>query len=110
MGTKSEMRTMTEMKGISTTQTQSLMLKASSLVFKPHLHLQNSISFKGGKRVPEYDFECGGCGEVVSIRATMKEKQDRLKCPLCGSEDLAQIFSPIGHLSGCEGSPTSAPG
>lgn len=60
--------------------------------------------------MPEYDFECKGCGETVSIQATMKEKQEGLKCPRCGSKDLAQIFSPIGHLSGCEGSPNSAPG
>jgi putative FmdB family regulatory protein len=63
-----------------------------------------------GARVPEYDFECQKCGEAVTIRATMKEKQNGLRCPLCGSKDLAQIFSPIGHLSGCEGSPTKAPG
>ncbi len=60
--------------------------------------------------MPEYDFECGGCGKTVSITATIKEKQAGLKCPLCGSEDLAQIFSPIGILGGCEGSPTKAPG
>ncbi len=60
--------------------------------------------------MPEYDFVCGGCGEAVTIRATIKEKQEGLKCPLCGNEDLAQVFSPIGYLSGCEGSSTLAPG
>lgn len=60
--------------------------------------------------MPEYDFECKGCGETVSIRATMKEKQEGLKCPLCGSKDLAQIFSPISSLNGCADSPVLAPG
>ncbi len=60
--------------------------------------------------MPEYDFICGGCGEAVTIRATMKEKQEGLKCPLCGSEELNQVFSPISSLSGCSGSETFAPG
>lgn len=60
--------------------------------------------------MPEYDFECGGCGETVSIRATIKEKEEGLECPLCGSKDLAQIFTPIDFLGGCDSSPTKAPG
>ncbi|MFA5866969.1 MAG: FmdB family zinc ribbon protein [Actinomycetota bacterium] len=60
--------------------------------------------------MPEYDFVCGGCGEAVTIRATMKEKQEGPKCPLCGSDELAQVFSPIGVLGGCESSPSKVPG
>ncbi len=60
--------------------------------------------------MPEYDFECGGCGKTVTVRATIKEKEAGLPCPDCGSRDLTQKFSPIGILNGCDSSPAWAPG
>jgi putative FmdB family regulatory protein len=62
------------------------------------------------KIMPEYDFECGGCGETVTVEATIKEKEAGLACPHCGSRDIHQIFSPIGVINGCASSPSKAPG
>lgn len=58
----------------------------------------------------EYNFECGGCGETVSIRATVKEMEEGLSCPKCGSRDLQRVFKPIATLGGCMDSPSAAPG
>ena len=60
--------------------------------------------------MPEYDFECGGCGKTVTVTATIKEKEAGLACPECGSQDLSQLFSPLGILNGCASSPARAPG
>ncbi|MFH1736944.1 MAG: FmdB family zinc ribbon protein [Actinomycetota bacterium] len=58
----------------------------------------------------EYDFECGDCGEIVSIRATVKEMEEGLSCPKCGSRKLERVFTPITTLGGCMDSPSAAPG
>lgn len=60
--------------------------------------------------MPEYSFECDKCRETVTIKATVEEKESGLACPKCGSRDLSQIFTPITTISGCDSSPTKAPG
>lgn len=60
--------------------------------------------------MPEYDFECGGCEETVSIRATIKEMENGLSCPKCSSRDLRRVFKPIATLGVNMDSPSAAPG
>lgn len=60
--------------------------------------------------MPEYDFECDGCGKTVTIKATIKEKEAGLACPACGGRNIQQIFSPPGILNGCGSSSSRAPG
>jgi len=38
--------------------------------------------------MPEYTFQCGGCGEVFSIFALMSEYSDKQKCPSCKKTKL----------------------
>lgn len=53
--------------------------------------------------MPEYEFRCGNCGEKVTIRATISEKEKGLKCPRCGSKDLHQMFTGITFISSSSG-------
>ncbi len=58
--------------------------------------------------MPEYDFRCGNCGEKVTIRATISEREKGLNCPHCGTKDLHQIFSGITFIGSSTGSDFSS--
>lgn len=44
--------------------------------------------------MPTYEYICKDCGEVMEARMSLaeKEKGPKLKCPACGSSNMAQYF------------------
>ncbi len=52
--------------------------------------------------MPIYEFHCEDCGTLFEIRASIKEREDRLKpqCPRCQSEHTRQLLSGFIVLTG----------
>jgi putative FmdB family regulatory protein len=52
--------------------------------------------------MPVYDFKCGRCSCLMSINATLQEKEAGLApvCPHCGSKQMEQQFHSVSLSSG----------
>ena len=51
----------------------------------------------GGDVMPDYDFECVGCGKKFTKQQTYEEhdRQKRLKCPKCGSQRTRRVIGAV---------------
>jgi putative FmdB family regulatory protein len=51
----------------------------------------------GGDVMPEYDFECAGCGKKFTKQQTYEEhdRHKRLKCPKCGSQRTRRVIGSV---------------
>ncbi len=56
--------------------------------------------------MPTYDFECKACNHRFSAFLAIKDK-DQAACPVCGSNQVAQLFT--GFMFSKGGSGESAP-
>lgn len=43
--------------------------------------------------MPIYEYECGGCNRRVSLLIRSLTSQETLRCPRCGSVELARLMS-----------------
>lgn len=50
--------------------------------------------------MPDYDFTCEDCKETFTIHATVKEREEGLACPHCGSKNLEQLFTGFNIVGG----------
>lgn len=61
--------------------------------------------------MPFYDLKCIKCNEEFNIMASMKEKEEQnIKCPECGSNELATLFKNINVVKSRESSHTCSGG
>jgi putative FmdB family regulatory protein len=47
--------------------------------------------------MPDYDFECVGCGKKFTKQQTYEEhdRQKRVKCPKCGSQRTRRVIGAV---------------
>lgn len=58
--------------------------------------------------MPFYEHKCNDCGAKFEIRAQMKDSGNtKPKCPQCGSEKTARVFSFFGAFGGSSSSASS---
>ena len=59
--------------------------------------------------MPKYDLRCEGCNTEFNARASISEKTEKLiKCPECGGNELATVFTaPPAFLKGEAKCPSS---
>jgi len=52
--------------------------------------------------MPVYDYECPICSCLVSIKATIQEKNAGLfvSCPHCGADEMKQVYKTVHTVSG----------
>ena len=49
--------------------------------------------------MPFYDMRCS-CGNEFNVMSKMKELEEKtIKCPECGSTDLARIYGAINYIA-----------
>ncbi|GAW93044.1 FmdB family zinc ribbon protein [Calderihabitans maritimus] len=58
--------------------------------------------------MPSYDFRCEKCGHDFTVRVSWREK-DKVKCPVCGSSSVKQLFTSFTLLTGGSGGACNAP-
>ena len=52
--------------------------------------------------MPYYDFECKDCGSVMTVKASISDKEAGLNvnCSSCGSKKTEQVFKEMTVLAG----------
>ena len=49
--------------------------------------------YKGGEKMPLYDFQCSDCNAVFERLIKKQEDIGKVNCPSCGSKDVMKRFS-----------------
>lgn len=50
--------------------------------------------------MPLYEYRCKRCGEVFEV-LQLQSKEERAKCPRCGSEEVERLLSACSLGSSC---------
>ena len=50
--------------------------------------------------MPLYEYRCGDCGNTFEILRRMKDADDQMECPKCGSSKVERQFSTFA-AGGC---------
>ena len=50
--------------------------------------------------MPIYEFKCLKCEEFIEILVMKPDEEIELKCPKCGSEELARVLSTTSYAMG----------
>ncbi len=47
--------------------------------------------------MPTYEYTCKKCGERFDVKRSFFEKEQKEKCPKCGTESTERVFSVFGQ-------------
>jgi putative FmdB family regulatory protein len=57
---------------------------------------KNPLNLERGKSMPTYSYECRKCGHRFEEILTFREYgEKKVKCPKCGSRNVAQALEPF---------------
>ena len=46
--------------------------------------------------MPIYEYECGECGEKFEMRRSINDRDEKVKCPKCGTKGPRRVISLFG--------------